>query len=84
MDDQLFSLLMKRFDSQEEMIKNRSDAQDTMLQSIATNLQEHTGKDERYWKKIDDQYAQMRLVKWLGGSGVGVSLAAWLWQKLGH
>ena len=64
------------------MIRDRFDAQDVVLQEIKVSLREHVEKDEAYWKQIDDQNAQIRLVKWLGGTGVVGSAALWAWQKL--
>ena len=64
------------------MLRDRFDAQDTVLQEIKTSLREHVDKDEVYWKQIDDQKAQLRLVKWLGGTGAVGSAVLWAWQKL--
>ena len=65
-----------------EMLRDRFDAQDAVLQEIKTSIHEHVEKDETYWKQIDDQKAQLRLVKWLGGTGVVGSAILWAWQKL--
>lgn len=52
------------------------------IDAITTALSKHVEKDEVYWKMIDDQKAQLRLIRWLGGSGVAGSLGLWILNKL--
>jgi RNA binding exosome subunit len=73
MDSQLYQELQRRFDSL-----------DRQLGSISKDLRDHIEKDEEYWRRLDDQKAQIALVKWLGGTGILSSAALWLWQKFGH
>jgi hypothetical protein len=51
---------------------------------MCQDMRDHIEKDEAYWRRLDDQRAQLRLIKWVGGSGVLGSVALWLWQKFVH
>ena len=76
MDNQLFEMLTKRFDSQDETLKE-----------IKDSFKEHLEKDETYWRKIDVQDGQITLLKVLLGSSSLTALITgiWLWfsTKLG-
>jgi RNA binding exosome subunit len=65
-----------------EMLRDRFDSQDVVLQDIKESIRDHTEKDEAYWRQIDDQKAQLRLVKWLGGTSIAGSAVLWAWHKL--
>jgi len=66
------------------LLRDRFDAQDMVLRDIKESLVDHTKKDEHYWKMIDDQQAQLRMVKWMSTGLSGSALTAWLWNKFGH
>ena len=63
-----------------QMIRDRFDRQDETLKRIETSRVEHADKDAGYWKQIDDQHAQLRLAKWVGGSGAFAAATAWLYE----
>jgi hypothetical protein len=67
-----------------DTIKQGFENTNQKIDGMSEALSRHVEKDEVYWKKIDDQEAQIRLVKGVGGSGLVVSAVAWLWQKFGH
>jgi hypothetical protein len=73
MDDNILGLLRDRF--------NKVDRDN---QEMLDCLKAHITKDELYWKKIDDQQAQIRLVKYLGGSGLGAAVLHWLYNTFRH
>lgn len=50
---------------------------------IDRKLEEHIGKDEDYWKRIDQQEGQLSLIKWLCGSISVSGLLAWLFGSFG-
>jgi hypothetical protein len=70
MDEQVLAMMRDRFDSLDETLK-------TMNASLTT----HVEKDERYWLKIDQQQAQISLIRWLCGGGAGAALVAWIVEK---
>lgn len=59
MDPQLFELLRDRFDKQ-----------DQMLEEIRDTLKDHAKKDESYWKRIDIAEGQIGLLKWMFGGTI--------------
>lgn len=75
MDDQVLAMMRDRFD-----------ALDEKLTAMTAALQAHHEKDERYWLKIDQQQAQISLMRWLLGGGAGAALIAWIVERkfLGH
>ena len=73
MDDQLVELLRDRFN-----------AIDAKLDEAKESFDKHAASDEKYWKLIDAQKAQLSLVKWVTGGAAGSSLIAWLFNKFGH
>ena len=67
-----------------DMLRDRFDVIDASIKDVKSLIEVHTEKDEHYWKMIDDQQAQLRMVKWLSTGLSGSALTAWLWNKLGH
>ena len=63
-----------------QMIRDRFSNVDRDNKEMLDCLRDHIKKDELYWKKIDDQQAQMALVKWLAGTGVLGAIANWFYQ----
>ncbi len=72
MDNQLFELLVDRFDRQ-----------DKVLMEIKDTIKEHVEKDEKYWKKIDVQEGQIKLLKGMGTGFIAVLgyLEWWLFKR---
>lgn len=70
MDPQLFELLRDRFDKQ-----------DQMLEEIRDTLKDHAKKDETYWRKLDIQEGQIALLKLIIGviGTVGGAIGLWSW-----
>lgn len=66
-----------------ELLRDRFDKLDTELNDLHTTLKDHTKIDERYWGKIDQQEAQLSLVKWVSSGVSGSALIAWLYAKFG-
>lgn len=64
-----------------EMMRDRFDAIDDTLKALNTNLREHTEKDDRYWLKIDQQAAQIGLIKWIFGGGAFAAVVVWYMDK---
>jgi hypothetical protein len=65
------------------LIRDQFQAIHDKIDTIHTDLREHTKTDSDYWKKIDQHEGQISVLKWLfGGSGVMVTTAAWIWHKL--
>ena len=77
MDEQHIELIR---DTIKQGFENTNDK----IDALTVALSDHVKKDDSYWKKIDDQQAQIRLVKAVGSSGLVVSAALWLWNKLVH
>lgn len=72
MDDQLI-----------EMIRDRFDDMGAKLDDAARHLKEHVDTDARYWRLIDEQQAQISLLRWMTGGGATTALATWLYSKFG-
>lgn len=70
MDQQLLALMRDRFD-----------AIDTTLKDLNESLKAHTEKDDRYWLKIDQQAAQISLIRWICGGGAFAAFVAWVIEK---
>ena len=66
-----------------ELMRDRFDRLDNEMTSLNTTLKEHTEMDQRYWQKIDQQEAQISLIKWLGGSISMSGLLGWLFSHFG-
>jgi len=78
MDDQLFRMIQDRFDAQDK----RFDSQDKDLADIKELIEKHTEKDETYWKKLDNQEAQLSTLKKVGAGFVSaVGLVEWFFRK---
>jgi len=73
MNDQAFELLMKRFDKI-----------DDTLSEMKTSFDDHVVKDEGYWKRLDQQDAQITVFKWITSGLSGSAIMAWLYEKFGH
>ena len=67
-----------------QMIRDRFNNVDKDNTEMLTCLKDHIQKDEKYWKKIDTQEAQIRLIKWLAGSGLGTAIGAWFYNTFRH
>lgn len=72
MDDQLIELIRDRFDSV-----------DAKLNQQQASFELHAQNDEKYWKLIDEQQAQLSLIKWISSGLSGSALLAWLYTKFG-
>lgn len=77
MDEQVVELIR-------DQIKQGFEHSNQKIGDLCDIMRSHVDKDLEYWKKIDEQQAQIRLVKSIGGSGLFISAVAWLWQKFGH
>ena len=67
------------------LMRDRFDSLDRKLDALHETFKEHVNKDETYWKKLDQQEGQLRLVRWVSGSGIitGIGTAAlWVYKKL--
>ena len=73
MDEQIVELLRDRFDNL-----------DRELKTINETIKDHVDTDTRYWKKIDQQEAQLSVVKWLTSGAAGTGLLAWLYNQFKH
>jgi hypothetical protein len=66
-----------------DMIRDSLNEVKETCQGIRDDLKEHTGKDEKYWSKIDAMEGQISLIKWVSG-GLSISgLGAWLFSNFG-
>lgn len=52
------------------------------LGMIQSDMQKHHDKDAVYWKKIDGQEAQMRLIIAIGSSGALAAFLSWAYAHL--
>lgn len=75
MDDQHIELIR-------DTIKQGFESTNQKIDSMAEAFKEHTTKDEGYWRQIDEHRGQLRLVKWLAGTGLGGSAVMWILNKL--
>lgn len=73
MDHQLLEFIRDRFDSLDEKFDRHME-----------NFQEHIQEDVRYWKKIDQQYAQLSLLQRLFVSAMAVASIIIGWLGLKH
>lgn len=71
MDDQTVELIRDQFSVLHEKID-----------ALNATVRAHVEKDERYWGKIDEQAAQMKLIKFLFGGTTGSAIIAWIVGKL--
>lgn len=72
MDEQVLELMRDQFERLHQE-----------LGALNTTLKDHTDMDRQYWQKIDQQEAQISLIKWVG-SGLSVSgLLGWLFSHFG-
>lgn len=65
-----------------DTIKQGFENTNSKIDRLTESFETHVGKDADYWRKIDEQKAQMRLIKWLGGTGLGTSFTLWILNKL--
>lgn len=72
MDEQIVDLLRDQFKTMNDKID-----------SLHEDVRSHVQKDERYWGKIDEQQAQIGVIRWLGSGVSGSALLAWLYSKFG-
>ena len=63
-----------------ELLRDRFDRLDKELAALNTTLKDHTVLDVMYWKKIDENEAQLSVFKWMTGSISGSALAAWFYS----
>lgn len=66
-----------------ELLRDRFDKVDKDLSKLADDLSDHYEKDERYWGMIDEQQAQLKLIKRVAAGGGGAALFTWLATKFG-
>ncbi len=64
-----------------EMMRDRFDGVDNKLDAAKDSFDKHAASDEKYWRIIDGQQAQISMIKWAGGALSGSSLVAWLVSK---
>ena len=74
MDEQVVELIR-------DTIKQGFENTNEKIDRIATSLDTHITKDGEYWKKIDVQQGQIRLLKGIGGSSIVSAIAVYLWNK---
>lgn len=67
-----------------QMIRDRFNQVDRDNQEMLDCVRDHIKKDELYWKKIDRNEANIGLLKWLAGSGLGTATAAWFYNTFKH
>lgn len=63
-----------------DTIKQGFDLTNQKIDTMTASFHDHVEKDEQYWKTIDEQRAQLRLIKYLGGGGIGTAIGAWLYN----
>ena len=66
-----------------DLIRDQFKAVHDKIDAIHADVREHTQKDERYWSKIDEQQAQIGVIRWLGSGVSGSALLAWLYHRFG-
>ena len=67
------------------LIVSRFDKIDKDLFALGQRLTEHTEKDERYWSMLDQQQAQLSLIKWAFGSTTLAGILLLAYNRLsGH
>lgn len=67
-----------------QLIRDRFTNVDHDNAEMLSCLKEHIAKDEEYWRKVDDTHAQVRLVKWVAGSGLLGAIGNWFYQTFKH
>lgn len=53
-----------------QLINERSDRQDEMLDKITKLIEDHAKADEKYWTKIAVAEGQINLLKWMFGGTI--------------
>ena len=66
-----------------KMLTDRLESIDQNVRELVVALKEHSENDAKYWKKIDEQNAQISLLRWLRGGGGFLLFMSWLKTKLG-
>lgn len=73
LDTQLFS-----------MIKDRFDSVDAKLDAAKCSFDEHAEKDAVYWRVLDEQQAQLSLIKRVFWGGVSLAGTVMTYMGLKH
>lgn len=84
MDDHIVDLIRDQFKAASEHSNTRFDSVEEKLTAMTTALSAHVEKDETYWKQIDGQQAQFRLIKGLFGGGAFVAAVTWIYERFVH
>jgi hypothetical protein len=68
------------------LIRDRLESIDDHLAKLSHSLEQHVDKDSRYWQQIDQQNAQISLLKWMFSGAIlagFTSAGSWLATKFG-
>lgn len=66
------------------MLRDRFDSVDAKLREMSGSFDAHVEIDQAYWRKLDQQEAQVSVFKWITSGLSGSALIAWLYEKFGH
>ena len=65
-----------------KLIENQLDQLNSRLDIIHNDIKDHLNKDLEYWRKVDQQEAQLSLLRYLaGGTPVVVGGIVWMLER---
>ncbi len=83
MDEQIVDLMRDQFKLIHDKIDMTHASSNAKLDEMRVALDGHVLEDRQYWKSIDEQRAQLSVIKWLFSGGAGTGLLAWIYSKFG-
>lgn len=84
MDEQIVDLMRDQFKLIHDKIDMTHETVNAKIDEMKATIGLHADEDRRYWKAIDEQKAQLGLIKWMFSGASGSAILAWLYSKFGH
>jgi hypothetical protein len=83
MDEQIVDLMRDQFRMIHDKIDFNHTSTNQKIEEVKEAVSSHVEEDRRYWSSIDEQKAQISLIKWLFSGASGSALMAWVFSKFG-
>lgn len=84
MDEQIVDLMRDQFKLIHDKIDMTHQTVNAKIDEMKETIGVHADEDRRYWKAIDEQRAQLSLMKWLFSAVGGSGIMAWIYHKFGQ
>jgi RNA binding exosome subunit len=82
-DEQIVDLIRDQFKAVHDKIDMTHDAVNSKIDEMKETVNSHVEEDRRYWLAIDEQKAQLGLVKWIFSGASGSAILAWVYATFG-